>query len=338
MDSLTQIVLGAAVAEAVAGRKMGGKAALYGALAGTIPDLDVFVGNLYHPVEAALVHRGVSHSLLFALLVGPALGWIFFKLYRERYELKTWIWLWFLSIVTHPMLDMFTNYGTQFLWPFDFRITFNTVFVIDPLYTLPFMICLLVALFIKRDNPLRRNWNNAGLIFSSLYLMWGVVVKLTILNSSPAYFEKAGISSRNHMVTPMPLTSFYWMMLSEDDRNYYVGYKSLFYKFDANDVDTIAKKRSDLNKVKWPDKDYTADLKYFSNGYYTTERNGDTLIFYDLRFGVLSKITNQKVKKPLMGFGMVIDKDRVHKTIRYRGSGMREHLNFGSYINKIFYK
>ena len=41
MDSLTQIVLGAAVGEATLGRKVGNKALLWGAIAGTIPDLDV---------------------------------------------------------------------------------------------------------------------------------------------------------------------------------------------------------------------------------------------------------------------------------------------------------
>ena len=80
MDSLTQIVLGAGVAEAVAGKKMGNKAVLWGAVAGTIPDLDVFLRFFYHPIDAALVHRGFSHSLLFALLMGPLLGFVFFKL------------------------------------------------------------------------------------------------------------------------------------------------------------------------------------------------------------------------------------------------------------------
>jgi len=42
MDSLTQIVLGGAIGELVAGRKMGNRAVLWGAIAGTIPDLNVF--------------------------------------------------------------------------------------------------------------------------------------------------------------------------------------------------------------------------------------------------------------------------------------------------------
>jgi inner membrane protein len=91
-----------------------------------------------------------------------------------------------------------------------------------------------------------------------LYLLTlGVIIKLSMLFNTTGYMASQGLKTENAMVTPMPLTSFYWMMLSEDKDNFYVGYKSLFYEFDASDVDTIAKKRSDLNKVKWPDKDYS---------------------------------------------------------------------------------
>lgn len=97
MDSLTQIVLESAVGDAAAGRKTGGKAALWGAAAGTIPDLDVFLRGFYHPIDAALVHRGFSHSLLFAWMAGPLLGWIFFRLYKRKYTLRSWALLWGLD-------------------------------------------------------------------------------------------------------------------------------------------------------------------------------------------------------------------------------------------------
>ncbi|MBM3430819.1 MAG: metal-dependent hydrolase, partial [Bacteroidetes bacterium] len=77
MDSLTQIVLGGAVAELVAGKKMGNKAIFWGAIAGTIPDLDVFLRAFYHPIDAAFLHRGFSHSILFSIIFGPLLAWVF---------------------------------------------------------------------------------------------------------------------------------------------------------------------------------------------------------------------------------------------------------------------
>jgi inner membrane protein len=338
MDSLTQIVLGAAVGEAVGGRKMGAKAALWGAIGGTIPDLDVFFRSFYHPFDAALVHRGFSHSLLFALLAGPLLGWLFTKLYKQRYEQKTWVLLWTLAIVTHPMLDIFTNYGTQFLWPFDPRITFNTVSIIDPLYTVPFMILLLVALFTKRTNPKRSKWNWAGISWSSGYLLWGVIVKLVILSQATGYFQEGNHQVKNAMVTPMPLTSFYWQMVSEDSDNYYVGYKSLFAKFNPDEIQTVPKNHALFKQLKWKDKDRNAQLLYITNGYCALEQNKDTIRCYDLRFGTMKQITAGALNKPLMGYGMIVDRQVVQKSFRLSPGDAFKAINFGNYIDKVFGK
>ena len=76
MDSLTQIVLGAAVGEATLGKKVGNKAAFYGAIAGTIPDLDVVANYLVDTVTALEVHRGFTHSIVFSIVFGLFFGWL----------------------------------------------------------------------------------------------------------------------------------------------------------------------------------------------------------------------------------------------------------------------
>jgi inner membrane protein len=82
MDSLTQIILGAACGEAVLGRKIGNKGLLFGAMGGTIPDLDVFFGGLIYTneIDIMLFHRGFMHSILFSVLAGFLFGWLAFKL------------------------------------------------------------------------------------------------------------------------------------------------------------------------------------------------------------------------------------------------------------------
>lgn len=339
MDSLTQIVLGAGVAEAVAGKKMGNSALLWGAVAGTIPDLDVFFTRLYHPIDAALVHRGISHSLFFALVMGPVLGWLFYRIYKKRYEQKTWMWLFFLGIVTHPMLDIFTNYGTQFLWPFNYRITFNSVSIIDPLYTVPFMACIIVAMCMKRDNPKRRKWNWIGIIYSTSYLIYGVIVKLFILAHATTYFADSGMKTTNPMVTPMPLTSFYWIVLTEDKSNYYVGYKSFFYNFNPKDIDTVPKNKQFLYDLKWKGKNYAKQLDFITNGYYTCELKQNTLLVEDLRFGVASKFTNGKSNNPIKSFRFIIDNNNnVHETSNQTPMRSFNNVNFEAYLTKIFSK
>ena len=336
MDSLTQIVLGAAVAEAVGGKKLGNKAPLWGAIAGTIPDLDVFMRFFYHPIDAALVHRGFSHSILFAVLGSPIFAYIVHRIYKQKFPYKTWLWLFFLGIITHPMLDMFTNYGTQFLWPLDYRITFNTVFVVDPLYTLPFGLCVLIILFFKSTNKWRSRINWFGIYYSSAYLIWGVIVKLYILNYSTDYFSKANYSTENEMVTPMPLTGFYWMMLGEDKANYYVGYKSIFKDFQPKDIDVIPKNQLKLDSLVWKDIDYSDKLKFISNGYYNLEIRKDTVVFYDLRFGVVSKLTNNKLRTPVFGYEIIHKDNRVLRVNQSRGKNFFKFVDFDAYLNWIF--
>ena len=69
MDSLTQIVLGAAVGEAALGKRVGNSAMIWGAIAGTIPDMDVLSNLFMSPIDALAFHRGISHSIVFNILL-----------------------------------------------------------------------------------------------------------------------------------------------------------------------------------------------------------------------------------------------------------------------------
>jgi inner membrane protein len=137
MDSLTQIILGAAVGEAVLGRKIGNKAMLYGAIAGTIPDLDIISSYFTDTVTALEIHRGFTHSVFFSALFAPIFGWLVSN-YEKYKNFKNWTWLFFWCLITHPILDAHTTWGTQLFWPLDSRLAFRTIFVIDPFYTVPF--------------------------------------------------------------------------------------------------------------------------------------------------------------------------------------------------------
>lgn len=125
--------------EAVLGKKVGNKAMLYGAIAGTIPDLDALAGQFTDTITAVEIHRGFSHSIVFSLLAAPVLGFLISKLERKSPAgWMDWSLLMFWGLFTHPILDSFTTWGTQLFWPLDIRLAFKSVFVIDPLYTLPF--------------------------------------------------------------------------------------------------------------------------------------------------------------------------------------------------------
>jgi inner membrane protein len=333
MDSLTQIVLGAAMGEAVAGRKIGAKAALWGAIGGTIPDLDVFLRFFYDPLDAALVHRGFSHSLVFALLAGPMLGWLSHKLSKEKFTLNMWTLLWFFSIVTHPLLDIFTNYGTQFFWPFSPRISFNSVFVIDPLYTIPFMVFLIGALCIKRESKRRKVWNWTGIIYSSLYLLWGVIIKLWILNDAPKYFE--GRNVKQIMVTPMPLTSFYWQITAETDSAYITKYKSIFSDHLSGSGDYRPKNHHLLKQIDWNGENRIHQIKYITKDFYAIEQHHDSLFIFDIRFGMTKKLSGNNVNEPIMGYGILLNNRKPVNYFGYRTTAFGQ-IEFWTYVDYVF--
>ncbi len=229
MDSLTQVVLGAAVGEATLGRRAGRKAAVWGAVGGTIPDLDVLAQSFLDPVAQADFHRGFSHSFVFSLLVAPVLGWIIARIHRkEGLSIWPWAWLMFLALVTHPLLDIFTTWGTEFFWPFsNAKIALNSIFVVDPLYTFPFLLFLILALRLPRGHRRRAVFNWVGIIWSCLYLGFGLVQKARARGEFNAQFAKQEIHVEQYMTRPTPLNTFLWGVVARDADGFWLGYHSL---------------------------------------------------------------------------------------------------------------
>lgn len=232
MDSVTQAVLGGAVGEAVLGKKSGNKAIVWGVVAGTLPDLDVFVSSALsmETVDALLFHRGASHSILLALVVSLALGPLIRTLHKR--DLATW-WEWavliFLGMVTHALLDCFTTWGTALFWPFwDYRVEFGSIFVIDPLYTIPFLIFLVLLMFKPKDSPKRRRLNLLGLGISSAYLALTVVNKLFIGGIFEDALQKQGIAYTDYTTAPTPFNNVLWRINAKTTDGYYIGYYSHF--------------------------------------------------------------------------------------------------------------
>ena len=105
MDSLTQIALGSAVGVAVMGRRTAvWKAALWGAVGGTLPDLDAFIDH-GDAILNMTRHRAESHALLFLTLFSPLLAWAVARLHGEMALFKRWTLALWLVLITHPLLD-----------------------------------------------------------------------------------------------------------------------------------------------------------------------------------------------------------------------------------------
>ena len=288
MDSLTQIVLGAAVGEAVLGKKVGNKAMLYGAIAGTIPDLDVYVGKLFDTVTALEIHRGFTHSVFFAIVFGWIFGWLI-SLYEKNASTKEWALLMFWGFITHPILDAHTTWGTQLFWPLDLRLAFKNIFVIDPLYTLPFLVFLLMAMFQRKGTAKRTKYNNLGLIISSSYIAITLVIKgITYTKFSHALKEQ-GISYKEIETKPTPFNTILWSANVETDDAYLIGYYSFF---DTKPIEFYSYPKNHHLLDDYKNNVSIKRLIKITKGWYTISEKNNLIYLNDLRFGLLSVAPN----------------------------------------------
>lgn len=288
MDSLTQVVLGAGVAELSLGKKIGNKAQLWGAIIGTIPDLDVLGRFWQSEYEALLAHRGFSHAICTYLFLAPALGWLLHRLYKGKDDTTFWDWTqlaWWV-LFTHAILDSFTNWGTQLFWPFDHaRVAFNNIFVVDPLYTLPFLVCVIVVMFHKRSNPNRHRWNNLGLILSSLYMVFTLVNKVAVDRVIEDNLAAQGISTIQYSTYPTPFNNVLWYGVAESKEAFHVGYYSIL---DENPVVTFRALPKNHHLLEREGNEaFLHCMEWVSKGYHQLEMQNDTLLWHDLRFGLM---------------------------------------------------
>lgn len=290
MDSLSQIVLGAAVGNQVLGKKMGNKAILYGAIIGTMPDLDVLYGKFLDPLTATDIHRGFSHSTLFFIFLSPVLGWILQKLeHKHKVNFKEATLFSFLILQTHALLDLFTTWGTQLFWPLETRFSLQSIFVIDPLYTLPFLVFLILSMRKKKQDPKRMFWNRTGLIVSTSYLFLTLFVQSIVTNKFEKQLEEKNISYQEIVVKPSPFNIILWTTNIRVDNGYYIGDYSFF--------DTKPIQFQFIPKQKELIADYENEavikqLKRISEGWYCITQKENQLLFNDLRFGVMNTEPN----------------------------------------------
>jgi inner membrane protein len=353
MDSLTQITLGAAVGELVLGKKIGNRALVWGAIGGTIPDLDVLSKFWMSEIDSLAFHRGITHSVLFAMvgswvfafllhryyksgmreqrwmaylsfMLGSLLllslsggiiylfreassfvlflvlsihvGLLFLlilRLWRSHFtrpvtpvaaSFRDWLSLFFWALLTHSLLDAFTSYGTQLFYPFtDWRVAFNVIAIVDPIYTLPFLGSLILAARLARDNPFRAKLVRFGLVWSTAYLVLCGINKLYIDQIFERSFISAGITPARYTTSPAIFSNILWQGVVESDSAFYLGTYSLFdSKASVVDFVKVAKTASDQE----PEDSSVNILRWFSNGYYSLHTLPDGKYrFSDLRYG-----------------------------------------------------
>ena len=286
MDSLSQIVLGGAVAAAIVPARHRRAALLAGAALGTLPDLDSFPLMLFtdDPVMLMTVHRSFSHSLF----VLPLLAWLIWWLFKRRggrvaESPYRWFWAIQLALVTHPLLDAFTVYGTQLLWPLHVRpAMWSSLFIIDPVFSLCLVVPCVVAWF-ARERPLAQRALTWGLVLSLGYLGLSQVAKWKVEREAERSLATLGLQDAPRFSVPMPFNILLWRVVAMTPDGFVEGERSLvadrgpmtFFHY-GSDVDALEAVRDYASVER---------LRWFNHGFMKAQRRGELLVLSDLRMG-----------------------------------------------------
>ena len=201
MDTLTQIALGTTIAEAYFRKSLGRKALLFGAFCGWFPDVDVFFHSP-NSWDSLVSHRGVTHSVLCLPLLAPLLGEFAFR-WSETGSRWQWVQLAFWALITHPLLDVCTVYGTQLLAPFsNQRFSTNAVAIIDLLYSLPLFFACGLTIFRKGIPIKTRMIAQLALGLSSMYLVFCHFISFLCLQRAENLFQQQGFVVEAIRVSP----------------------------------------------------------------------------------------------------------------------------------------
>ncbi|CAM4099827.1 metal-dependent hydrolase [Bordetella muralis] len=289
MDSITQAVLGAGIQGALLGRSQGRKALLYGALLGTLPDMDVLV-RYADPVSQMTFHRGFSHSVFVLTALALVLAWLIRKKWPDapysggRLLLTLW-----LVLVTHPVLDAFTVYGTQLFWPLA-RIpeSWSAVFIIDPVYTVPLVVTVLAAAVVG-CTPRARTALAAALVFSTAYLGISLAGRWHAETRVEQALREQGVQPTAVLATPMPFNTLLWRVIAKDGANNY--YEAVSGWFDRDRPEMVrlplhVSQAGVLDGVPLHER-----LRWFTNDWLRYDELGDRLVVTDLRMGMAGYYT-----------------------------------------------
>jgi len=271
--------------DAFAGRKLGKKAMLWGALSQSIPDID-FVASFWMDTPSSLLaHRGFTHSFLFWAIITPLFALLAERWHRpHNIRLRNWMLFFGGVIFIHIFIDAFNNYGVGWFEPFsDKRISFNAIYVADPFFSVWPGIALLVLLRLHRYTPRRKTWRQIGLVIPALYLVYCLFNKYKMDVDVKTILQKQQISYTRYFSTPAPLQNWLWYVVAGNDSGYYTGFRSVFDSKKEIDFEYFPRNDSLLKPVS--DQEALQKLIRFSQQFYTVENWSDTLVFNDLRFG-----------------------------------------------------
>jgi inner membrane protein len=284
MDSLSHIVIGAAIGETFLGKKIGRWGMLLGAIAKSMPDFDLFYTGLSDPRAYMCEHRAHTHSLIIEALYAIPIAWILFKLFKHKVAFNRMLLFMLVCLWGHSLLDWCTNFGTQLLLPFsNENYALNTIAIVDLLFTLPMLTMLIIAVFNKKNTIRRFKLSLATLIYCAVYLGFTFVNKAQAAHVAEASILKNKLPVTAYITNPTMLNNVLWYSVASNDSNIYIGEFSLLHKQNPITWHCYPRNQNLMHQCK--SKKDVEVLRWFSDPYTIAQANGDTLNIYAIKFG-----------------------------------------------------
>jgi inner membrane protein len=185
--------------------------------------------------------------------------------------------------MAHPLIDAFTVYGTQLFWPLPMRpIMWSSLFIIDPLFTLPLLVACVVAWF-ARERPAAQRALVAGIALGVAYVGWSLLAKSMVDRAADRALASMGLREAPRFSVPTPLNTLLWRVVAMTPDGYVEGERSLVtdagpmrFAAHGSDVQALASVRA-LPSV--------ARLLWFDHGFAKTQLHDGQLVVSDLRMG-----------------------------------------------------
>jgi inner membrane protein len=269
MDPVSQGVLGAALPSALANKDKLKTIIWVGFLAGMAPDLDVLIQSPTDPILFLEYHRQFTHALAFIPIGALLCALVFHRFARHRLRFRELYLACFLGYATHGLLDACTTYGTQLFWPFsNQRVAWNSVSIIDPLFTLPLL--TLMGLTLIKSNPW---YARAAMIWALSYLAFGALQRDRAESLGQSLAEQRGHIPLRLSAKPGFANLFLWKVVYETDSDFYVDavrtgltptwfegehIRKLNIGADLPWLDPRSQQADDLRRFNWFSMDYLA--------------------------------------------------------------------------------
>jgi inner membrane protein len=311
VDTITHLAIGACLGAATAGKKLGKRAIVLGAVAQVLPDIDTISALWLNPASSVVSHRYLTHSISFTIVGAFVLALAAHCWMLPEVSVRTWIKFFLLQLCVHLLLDSFNVYGVAWAAPFsDQRISFNVLFVVDPFLSAP----LVLAALLTGVNWVRhQRWAWMGVLTTSLYLSYALVNKQLV---NRVIENTLSLQSQNeYLSTPTPFNVWLWYVVVKKDDGFLIGYRSVFDEDDK--VEFVSVPRQDSLLLPYQKRTDVQKLKRFSNGYYAVQSESDTLVFSDLRFGQMHGWLNPRASFVFYYFIKPYNSD--NRTVMQRG-------------------